>query len=407
MVINTDTSKHYFRINNTILWDCRRLVKEINRSSSLLIDSMDRSPIQIDDNIINLNKIKIDIQSTIYKEAVSADIINSWYSFSKYFPIEKFLEIFMFEYVSKLVKKGVADFEPDIIELLRLAYWFDKCLILENFEYKINEVRYKLGKRLLKNFEKYNISRSIDDYTFNNELNTLILKQKRQVFTDKEKKQFANYLKNWFKESFSFISEFMSAFLSSKCEFQVSCDKKNNFDVKHDYDFIIENFGVQVKTNIMYRKHSEVNEKLSNIGLEKERIHVKRMNAISTKHKEKGLSLDDIYSEVMDSIRTNTTELLKAVNQQRAKIIVYNGTQSIGGYALALYDLELDLKLSFEDSIKKALKKLKSLEEKISLVFFSFGNYIEYHIAALCFEIPCINNNFKIDKSSLEKIRLS
>ena len=156
-------------------------------------------------------------------------------------------------------------------------------------------------------------------------------------------------MKNWFKESFSFISELMSASLASKSQFRVSFDKINtsNYVSKHDYDFIIENFPIQVKTNTIYRRHSEVHEKLRQIGLEKEKIHSQRMKSIYNKHKDEGLSLDDVYNEILYSINSNKNEILKAVNKQGAKIVIYNGTQSSGGYALALYDLELNLKLSF------------------------------------------------------------
>ena len=101
LLINSDTSKHYFKINSTILWDCRQLIKEINNSSLLSIDAEDRSPIPINDSIINLSKIQINIKSTIHSEATSIDIVSAWKNFSNYFPIEKFLEVFMYENISK------------------------------------------------------------------------------------------------------------------------------------------------------------------------------------------------------------------------------------------------------------------------------------------------------------------
>ena len=409
LLINSDTSKHYFKINNTILWDCRQFIKEINNSSLLSIDAEDRSPIPINDSIINLSKIQINIKSTIHSEATSIDIVSAWKNFSNYFPIEKFLEVFMYENISKIKKRGIVDFEPDVIELLRLAYWFDKCSTLKNVEFKIKEIHYKLGKGLLRNFGKYDIWKSIEDYSLDDQLNSLINKQKRQIFSDTEKKQLDNCMKNWFKESFSFISELMSASLASKSQFRVSFDKINtsNYVSKHDYDFIIENFPIQVKTNTIYRRHSEVHEKLRQIGLEKEKIHSQRMKSIYNKHKDEGLSLDDVYNEILYSINSNKNEILKAVNKQGAKIVIYNGNQSSGGYALALYDLELNLKLSFENILKKCINQLINTNlEKIPLMFFSTGNYVEYHITALCFKIPFNENKLKIDLSSFEKMEL-
>ena len=131
------------------------------------------------------------------------------------------------------------------------------------------------------------------------------------------------------------------------------------------------------------------------------------MKSIYNKHKDEGLSLDDVYNEILYSINSNKNEILKAVNKQGAKIVIYNGTQSSGGYALALYDLELNLKLSFENILKKCINQLiNSKLEKIPLMFFSTGNYVEYHITVLCFGIPFTENNVKIDLSSFEKMEL-
>ena len=262
----------------------------------------------------------------------------------------------------------------------------------------------------MKNFDKYKLSNSIDDITFNNELHTLIKKQKLQHFTKKEKKQFANYMKNWFKESFSFNSELMSAFLSTNAGFKVHFDKNNSSNhesPKHDYDYVIETFPVQVKSYIIYRRHSEVNEELWNKGLEKERHHLERMNQIKQNHMDNKLAWNHVLKEIVESIKFNRDEFIKAINKQKTKIIVFNGTQSIGGYALSLYMLEAGDNSSFSDSIKKSMNVVSNLENKnIPLIFYSSGDYVKYYTAALCFKLPCINNHYEIDDSSIKRIEL-
>lgn len=407
MALSNNPVIQYNKINNTILWDCRKFIKYISTNRFLEIDS---SLTRIDDDLLSLNKITFNVKSTIYENSKSIDIINAWNYCKKVLPIEKFLTIFLTEYILKVKKRPIADYEPDIIELVRLVYWIYECSRFENFDSKMEEIKCKLGKGLLKNFDKYKLSKSIDDITFNNELNTLIEKQKLQQFTDVEKKQFANYMKNWFKESFGFNSELISSFLSSQTGFKIFFDKSNssNFAVpKHDYDYIIDTYPVQVKTYTIYKRHAEVDEKLSDKGLKKERLHLERMNEIKQNHLDNKLTWNQVQKEVIDSIISNRDEFLKAINKQKTKIIVFNGTQSVGGYALSLYMLEAENNSSFCESIKKSMDVISKLENKnIPLIFYSSGDYIRYYTAALCFKLPCINNHYEIDYSSIKKIEL-
>jgi hypothetical protein len=408
MSLNSNSASfHYNKINDTMLWDCRDFIKNISTDRYFKVNS---SLTEINQDLISTNKIKFNVKSTIFEKAKSIDIIKAWNYCNTFLPIEKFLPIFLVDYILKIKRRPRADFEPYIIELVRLVYWINQCSKFDNFNYKIDEIKCKLGKGLLKNFDKYKFLNAIDDDTINNELNILYKKQKLQQFTDKEKKQFANYLKNWFKESFGFNSELMAAFLSSEAGFKVQFDKFNQYNHEfwnHDYDFIIETFPVQVKSYIIYRRHSEVNEELWSKGLEKERYHLEKIKQIKQDHLDNNLTWNQVKNEVKKSIKSNQDEFIKAINKQKTKIIIYNGTQSTGGYALSLFTLEKNVNSYFIKNIEKSIKIISNLENKnIPLIFFSSGYYIKYYITSLCFKLPCIDNQFQIDNSSIDRLEL-
>ena len=149
MSLANNPSDQYHKINNTILWDCREFIKSISTNRFLEINS---SLTRIDDDLINLNKIIFNVKSTIYKNSKSTDIITGWNYCKNLLPIEKFLPVFLTEYIFKVKKRPIVDYEPDIIELVRLTYWIYQCSKFENFNYKMKEINHKLGKRVIEKF---------------------------------------------------------------------------------------------------------------------------------------------------------------------------------------------------------------------------------------------------------------
>jgi hypothetical protein len=69
--------------------------------------------------------------------------------------------------------------------------------------------------------------------------------------------------------------------------------------------------------------------------------------------------------------------------------------------------LEAENDTSFSKSIRKSINLISTQKNKsIPLIFYSSGDYINYYTVALCFKIPCSNENFEIDYSSLDKLEI-
>ena len=157
------------RIDDRIIFDCEQLLA--NDEKEKVFSDADLTP-TYDGDYLKLCKIKFNVLSMIFPSANPREVIQGWNDLGEYFQLDEVLkldrmtEIFMKEYQQKLTNFPTSMFcniEPDIVDCIRLAYWYQVCLKYDRyntFQYKKKDIKGKLRRRLLTNLEEFKTSYS-------------------------------------------------------------------------------------------------------------------------------------------------------------------------------------------------------------------------------------------------------
>lgn len=135
--------------------------------------------------------------------------------------------------------------EPDMTELLRLCYWYYKCYKVDHpnfFKYKSIEVRRKLAQGILSNIFEYATRVKYTETEVLGETEREFLSWLQQAPDTK----FPVYVEKLSEAVRNVTSELMLAGLCSYNGYKLLFDACPSDD--HDYDFLVNNIPVQVKT---------------------------------------------------------------------------------------------------------------------------------------------------------------
>jgi hypothetical protein len=344
------------------------------------ISKDDLFPAETGDRKITLNGWKFDISRTIFPDAKVEEVLKGWRLIGKEIPIDIFSLIFFIRSADDYLRLGLTyynGYEPDLLELLRLCYWYYKSSQVTNIElaHKRSEICKQLGHKLP---NKIRIYFSGDTKDFNKELT----KELNIIKTHKLLSGGFYRLRNEFREKVSsYVSEFMIASLAARDNFAVKfAEQVKN---KKNFDMFIENIPAEVETILDQIPWAE-------------------------RHEPK------LDKEICDSLkRDKITEKIDEALQQNGKIVFLHGTVSSLGWGLSEEVSQSMIDLSFKKAITRAINDVTS-GSKIFVPVVIITTCIDYdgqyRISAFYVSYPAKQNGSKLEiipsKLSIENVYL-
>lgn len=150
---STDSTSPWQKINLGLEKYSRPHTK---RQPRILRKWYDIGPTRIDDEYIEFCKIILNIRSLIYQDCKVNDLIDGWNELSKTLDLVRVLELFLATSMSRLKDVDVSEiykFEPDVIDFLKICYWYSRLRTIVTVIHKIKELRVRLAKKLLYRLE--------------------------------------------------------------------------------------------------------------------------------------------------------------------------------------------------------------------------------------------------------------
>ncbi len=331
------------------MWDLSEL-QLLLKQSRIESDLTVISPVSIDTDFVKFCYVKFNIKSIIHSNANSEDVIKGFNLLMK--DLDK-----VFEYLNKIYLARLFDeskypisLEPSVADLLRFFYWYYKCSLIwtqANTTSKKSEVSSKITRKFLKAFEIYYQSLNYEGLEFKNksEFDQWVEKERENV-TPARSKRHAKYEKilRALREAVKKItSELMLAAICAM-DHNVEFDKMPSTD--HDYDFVLESIGVQVKT---------LSDEYGNF--KKGEIEAYMTNLKTNGKIDQKKIVTAFFEYIMKENRLETLE--KAIEQQ-ARIIFVNLSDTLIGIALMNCVIDNKLGNTFEYSLVESIKLSQS-----------------------------------------------
>lgn len=234
-------------IGKLLVWDWKGLMKAIH-NGRLELSDIDAVPTRIDDDYVEFCKIKLNVRSLIYRNSSIDDLIEGWNGLNAKFDLVRVAELFLWTSMERL--KGIPvseiyNFEPDVIDFLKICYWYSKIMRIPTVVHKTKELRTRLAKKLLYKLETGKVSINYEGLSEDEIQRTIDekLDELNQKETDiNRKKQLLNHYFEFVTVS---ISELMYPSLSEEHGHHISFVPRNE---DSDFDIIIDSLPFQVKT---------------------------------------------------------------------------------------------------------------------------------------------------------------
>jgi hypothetical protein len=333
-------------LNNTLLLDGNEFVRLYNENAPRFdFQKMAKGlhAAKIDNDYLTYLGYKINTRSTIFKDAISDEVLAGW---NKVVRDDKFQDILgaffdteIYNYCRYL--NGLDAYIVPSLELTKLCYWHCKSSRIPGSDSKLSKIRKEiLGKsRVLINYSKS--SESVTAY------------------------------EDLLDSTCDLYSEMMFAVLSQLGGHNVTLDK--------DKDFIVDNYVAEVKSI-------------------HDRLDIRRLDANAGQWLQMSLpdlfTVDDLKNLICDQVRREKwiCHLKKAIKKQKAKIIFFNATHSQELHRLGIFLEEKQLRKSFDTTLRATLSFVNNVDSVPVLVMVE--NIHEHHFTSFfCFLVPVISKN--------------
>jgi hypothetical protein len=390
-------------IRDRTIWKCEQFIHYINGDHFL--DGKEMVPQQVlnNSNIIKMNGWEFDVRSTVHIGANSNDVLDGLDLLNKHAPtlFESLVEIFFFKSLndynkfkpSKLITR-FCELEPDMTELLRLCYWYYKCYTVNPsnfFKYKSIEVRRKLAQGILSNIFEYATRVKYTETEVLGETEKEFLSWLQQALSKSKPPKspdtkFPVYVEKLSEAVKNVTPELMLAGLCSYNGYKLLFDACPSTD--HDYDFLVNNIPVQVKTpNPSDNLPTSIKKVEELVG--------------STSN-----NLAEINEEIAKFLSNLTgLRLMEDALEQGARILLFNMSHIFIGERIRKYIVENNLNTSYASALQHSLDMVKkdNLEEVPLIIFVSNCDY-NYAVNVLCQNIPVRRENSKLrlDRAKLQ-----
>jgi hypothetical protein len=392
-------------IKDRMIWNCKQFISIITKTGNHILDGTEMIPQRVptNPNLIKLNGWEFDVHSTVHIGAESNDILEGMALLNKHAPtmFESLVEIFFLkslnDYNTFTPSKPITRFsekEPDMTEILRLSYWYYKCHQVDphNFlKYKSGEVRQKLAQGILSNIFEYvtrvEYTRDAEEteQDFLSWFQGALRKSRPPKPADRK---YSVYITKLTEALRNVTSELMLAGLCSYNGYELSFDTYSSLD--HDYDFLVNNIPVQVKTP------SPSDGLLSSIKNLEELVQSR------PKH------LDDIKKEItkfLSSLRG--LRLMEQAIEQGARILLFNMSYIFIGQKIRKFIVENNVNTSYGSALQNSLDMVKRVnlgEQELPLIVFVFNCDYDYALDILFHNIPVRTENsiLHLDRAKLQ-----
>lgn len=328
-----------FRINDRVVIDSKDFVSEVKDSIlTFRLEDSDTFPSAVNSELVAIGGWKLNAVSIIHSTADSKTVINGWESLEKLVPMDRLLIPFLYSTAIDYVRLRFSGVEPSWAGLLRLCYWYEKSLDLndENFHYKQTEIKRKILKPL-RNTEKTINNKGID---------------------------FIPTMEQLRKEISSYISELQFAVLSDECESKIS------FHMKHDFVFDI--FPCEVKS--VYSRMT--------VERKKSKTQLKIYGQVLG---EKVNPYEEFFKFIFS--RKVLGHLQKA-HGQGGKIIFLDATHTFASHLIYLLSTERGVNFSFCKALDYAVSLARNTKEKVPVVVVSSASSYEHQTMAFVVPMP-------------------
>lgn len=373
-----DPSSPVLRFGENMIWDLRDLVasdvQETLSSNSIT------EPTKLDEDHLTFYKCHFNTRSLIYENASPQDVISAWKTVIDELKLDRILKLFLRDSMKNLPLTWYLYFEPDLVLILRLVYWYYYCKSLDaSFVYKKKEVRDGLIKGRLKNRE--GISSQLDA-ELNDEmvidLESLLLKNELQEEASKLRKE-------WFINTWNVTSELLFAGISGKNGFDVTFVPKSNTS-RYDYDFVVDGFPAQVYSS---NTPQSIESFIISEALRKSNVEENKKD------------YDLAVSMVKDTLHNKSSEIDYKL-EQGAKIIFANGTSDPAGRLFSQHFFTFGGSCPFERSVKASMNLAESDNTTLPIVYCSTGFRSIYRIFTVPFKVRLYieNGRRKVDKKN-------
>ena len=341
-------------INNKVIWDFGQLIPCYNKEN-FIADMDNIFPRPLTKDYVTFCFVKFNVTSIIYEKATANEVFEGYNLVIKdlknqliEYLIETIFARFLDEFITyfnKEPKKAIM-IEPIVTLLLRFFYWYYKCSKVwstnesQESSSKRKEIRSKITQKFLRVFEQYHQSITYDkEFSNDEELIKWIKLQQNNISLSKSKNDpiYKKYINVLVKTLKNINSELMLASLCNNY-YDVSFDLFTSVD--HDFDFLINGIGVQVKTI------SETpTEKEKNILLEK----IETDGLIDQVKLER-----EFFNFLLDNDQIDHLE--KSIEKQKARIIFFNLSETLIGMALMRLMMENNFGNLFHQSLIDSIK---------------------------------------------------
>ena len=173
----------------------------------------------------------------IYENASPDDVLCAWKTVRDELKLDRLVKVFLRDSAQNLRLTWNHYYEPDLVLILRLVYWYYYCKGLHSsFIHKKREFRDGLIRGRLKNRE--GISSQLDE-----EISNETALRLQSLLQRKELQEEANKLRTqWSINTWNVTSELLFAGISGRNGFDIKFVPKSN---PYDYDFVINGLPAQ------------------------------------------------------------------------------------------------------------------------------------------------------------------
>ncbi|MEX2706589.1 MAG: hypothetical protein Q6352_015255 [Candidatus Freyrarchaeum guaymaensis] len=324
--------------NDKVLVDYSDLdIRVESKQLKINLDEKDLTPQSYGNELLALGGCKLNVTSTIDKDATSEDVIRGWFSLNELVRLDSLFIPFLYYNFIEYPAFGIMSLEPKWTKLLRLCYWYQKCLDIpsSNFHYKQNEFKRRI-KKPLRRVEESLKKFGLDFITKVEELSEIIM---------------------------SYSSELLFAACSHNLGYRVIFNKK--------HDFLLNNIPVEVKT--LY----------SHINIDKQ----KEIPRIVIGGEPRGEF--NLKSEILSFIKSKKVlNHIRTAKAQGGSIIFLNASQTFAGLLLNLFPIQENIDLPLSNALKDAVN-LASKKEKnpLPVIIYSSINSHVHTTSALMVSI--------------------
>lgn len=329
-----------FKINDRIIIDSEGFKSEVKGSVlNFRLKDSDTFPNVVDSELVAIGGWKLNAISLIHCNATPERVVKGWKSLEELVPMDRLLIPFLYSTAMDYIRFSISGVEPKWARLLRLCYWYEKCLELnsEDFHYKQTEIKRAI-LRPLRNAEK-----------------TL----------DNKGKGFLPAMEQLSRTISSYTSELMFPVLTNECGYKVSFDKK--------HDFVLETFPCEVKS--IYT-HMTIEPRKN--GVPKLKIHGQVLG-------EKVNPYEEFFKFIFS--KKAFAHMSKAYSQG-GKFVLLDATHTFASTLMYLLSTKMGVDFSFCNALDNAVNLAKNTKDKLPVVVVSSVSSYEHQTIAFVVPVP-------------------